>query len=304
MKNIFYNTGRSRQLLFFAFMVIFLGSCNTSQNKSDAYGNFELDKTMISSEAVGKILWLNIEEGMTLQADEKVGQIDTMSLYLQKKQLLANKELVLSNLPNIDAQLKVQQQQLENILVQQKRIEKLFKKQAATQKQLDEVNGNLDLIKVQMTATEVKRNNIYEQVKLIDTQISSLNYQIEKCSVTSPAQGFVISQYARKGEIAAPSKPLFSMANMQDIRLKVYVSGSQLPHISLNQKVKVLIDDSKKENKTLDGEIVWISGEAEFTPKTVQTKEERVNLVYAVKIKVHNNGELKAGMPGEVVFAE
>jgi len=283
-------------------IALLLISCNNEEKQSDAYGNFELDKTMISAEAAGQILWLNIEEGMHLTSLQKIGQIDTMNLYLQKQNLNANQRLILSNLPDIDAQLLVQEQQRKNMVIQQDRLKKLFVKKAATQKQMDDIQGSLDLIDAQISATKVKRNNIHEQVKALNAQIDILNYQIEKCEIISPIDGEVLNQFSRKGEIAAPGKPLFTMASLQDIRLKVYVSGAVLPHIKLHQKVKVLIDENKKENKELSGEIVWISSEAEFTPKTVQTKEERVNLVYAVKIKIPNKGELKAGMPGEVLF--
>ncbi len=279
-------------------------SCDQQNNKSDAYGNFELDKTIVSAEAIGQIIWLDIEEGMHLLENQKVGQVDTMALYYQKNQLLAQQKLVLANIPDVDAQIKVQEQQRKNILVQKNRLNKLFKKKAATQKQLDDINGNLDLLETQLSATKVKRNTIYEQAKAIDSQLATLDHQISKCSIISPIKGIILNQFARKGEIAITGKPLFSIASLQDIRLKVYVSGDQLPHMKLNQKVIVFIDHNKKENKELSGEIVWIASEAEFTPKTVQTKEERVNLVYAVKIKVKNNGELKAGMPGEMMISE
>jgi len=304
MKNTRQINGKWKYALGVLLMVLMLTSCDTAQKKSDAYGNFELDKTMISAEAMGQILWLNIDEGMHLKADQIVGQIDTVNLFLQKQQLAANQQLILSNLPDIDAQMKVQEQQKENILVQQRRIKKLFAKKAATQKQLDDVDGSLDLIEAQISATQVKKNNIYEQAKALDAQIAIINHQIEKCTIICPVDGEVLNQYARTGEMAAPAKPMFSIAALEDIRLKVYVSGAQLPHIKLHQEVKVLIDESKDENRSMTGEIVWISSEAEFTPKTVQTKEERVNLVYAVKIKVPNNGELKAGMPGEIMLED
>lgn len=289
--------GLSLFLLSFVFV-----SCDQQNDKSDAYGNFELDKTIVSAEATGQILWLKIEEGMLLQENQKVGQVDTMVYHYQKNQLKAQQQLVLANIPDIEAQIKVQEQQKKNILVQKNRLEKLFKKKAATQKQLDDINGNLDLLATQLVATNTKRNMIYKQIKAIDSQLATLDYQISNCSIISPINGSILNQFGRKGEIAVTGKAIFSMASLQDIRLKVYVSGSQLPHIKLKQKVSVFIDEDQKENQELEGEIVWIAEEAEFTPKTVQTKEERVNLVYAVKIKVKNNGELKAGMPGEMMI--
>ena len=277
-------------------------SCDKQQEKSDAFGNFEIDKTYVSAQAQGQLLWLDIEEGMGLKAHQKIGQIDTMNLFFQKQQLWSQKELVAASLPEIDAQLAVLQQQEKNRMVQKKRLDNLFEKQAATQKQIDDMQASLDLLTAQMTATKVKRQQIFQQQKLIDSQMATLNHQIEQSAIVCPINGEVLNQFARKGEMVSPAKPLFSMANMQDIRLKVFVSGDQLPHIRLQQKVQVLIDENKSENRMLQGVIVWISEKAEFTPKTVQTKEERVNLVYAVKIKVPHSGELKAGMPAEVIF--
>ena len=293
---------RLKQTIVLIGIATLLIACETKEKKSDAYGNFEIDKTMVSAETMGQIQWLNIEEGMHVKAQQKIGQIDSMSLYLQKQQLYANQRLILANLPDIAAQLKVQLQQRKNVVIQQNRIKKLFVKKAATQKQMDDVQGNIDLLDAQIAATKVKRNNIYEQVKALDAQIDILNYQIEKSIIISPIDGEVLNQFSRTGEIVVAGKPIFAMASLQDVRLKVYITGVQLAHVQLGQKVKVLIDDTKKENSSLEGEIVWISSEAEFTPKTVQTKEERVNLVYAVKIKVQNDGSLKAGMPGEILF--
>ena len=290
------------KILGLILLSLSLFSCDKDAAKSDAFGNFELDKTFVSAEANGRILWLDIEEGKHLKAGEQIGQIDTLMLHYQEAQLLTQQQLILSNIPDVDAQMNVQKQQKKNLLIQQKRMEKLFEKNAATQKQLDDVQAGIDLIDAQMAATEVKRSNIYVQAKAVDSQLETLGYQISRCRIMSPIDGEVLNQFARTGEMAVAGKPLLSMASMNDIVLKAFVSGTQLPHIKLNQKVKVLIDDNKKENTSLEGEIIWIASEAEFTPKTVQTKEERVNLVYAFKVKVNHQGELKAGMPAEVVF--
>lgn len=290
-------------LLFIVFAIsLNFTSCTSENNKSDAFGNFELDKTFVSAEAQGRILWLNIEEGQLLLQNQTIGQIDTMSLHYQKNQLFAQKNLILASIPDINAQYKVQKQQKENTLVNKARIDKLFAKNAATQKQVDDITAALDLINAQLTAIEVKKNQVYEQVAAIESQVETLNYQISKCKIVSPVHGTVLNQLSRTGEMAAPGKPLFSIADIEDIRLKAYVSGDQLIQIKMGQKVNVLIDKSKEQNQSLEGEIVWISEKAEFTPKTVQTKEERVNLVYAFKVKCNNDGSLKAGMPGEVVF--
>lgn len=279
-----------------------LSSCENNNKKSDAFGNFELDKTFVSAESQGRVLWLNIEEGMDLKSEQAIGQIDSMNLHYQKEQLKAQQTLILANLPDIDAQLDVQKQQKANILVNKQRVDQLFAKKAATQKQVDDVQGSLDLINSQLIATEVKKSNVYAQAKAIDSQIATIEYQISKCIITCPVDGKVLTQLSRTGETVAPGKPLFTIAALDDIRLKVYVSGDQLSHLKIGQKVEVLIDDDKTTNTSMDGEIVWIAEQAEFTPKTVQTKKERVNLVYAMKIKCKNDGSLKAGMPAEVNF--
>jgi len=291
-----------KMLIIFGVASLFLTSCNINQNKSDAYGNFELEKTFVSAEAQGRILWLKIDEGQILKENQYIGQIDTMALHYQREQLNSQKNLALASIPDIDAQYHVQKQQKENTLVNKRRIDKLFAKKAATQKQVDDVNAALDLINAQLTAIEVKKKQVYKQVAAIESQVATLDYQISKCKIISPVNGTILNQLSRRGEMAAPGKPLFSIAAKDDIRLKAYVSGDQLPHIKIGEKVKVLIDNTKNENQSLDGEIVWISEKAEFTPKTVQTKEERVNLVYAFKVKCNNDGSLKAGMPGEVNF--
>ena len=300
MKNI----EKIKWVMILGVLIFWITACEKTHQKADAYGNFEIDRTFVSAKAQGELLWLHIEEGMDLKANEQIGQIDTMLWYYQKRQIIAQQKLIAASFPEIHAHLVVQKQQEKNIKVQQNRLNKLFAKDAATQKQLDDVQANLDLLYAQIAATKVKEQQLKEQIEAMNSQIATIDYQILNCRISSPLDGKVLNQFMRKGEMATPGKPLYSMANMQDIRLKVFVSGDQLPHIKIDQKVKVFIDENKKENKILPGVIVWISEKAEFTPKTVQTKQERVNLVYAVKIKVDNKGELKAGMPAEVIFSK
>jgi len=291
-----------KSILAIVTLALVFTSCENNNHKSDAYGNFELDKTFVSAESQGRILWLKIEEGQKLMKGEWLGQIDTLTLHYQKNQLQAQQRLVLATIPDIDAQYKVQLQQKENTLVNKTRVDKLFAKNAATQKQVDDVNAALDLINAQLSAIKVKKNQVFEQVAAIESQITTLDYQISKCQIVAPVNGKVLNQLSRTGEMAAPGKPLFSVAALEDIRLKAYIGGDQLSQVKIGQNVEVLIDKNKTENQSLPGEIVWISEQAEFTPKTVQTKEERVNLVYAFKVKCLNDGSLKAGMPGEVIF--
>ncbi|MCD4788778.1 MAG: efflux RND transporter periplasmic adaptor subunit [Bacteroidales bacterium] len=287
---------------FFLIIVIVLASCSVKNHKSDAYGNFETDDVIISSEANGKLLFFDVEEGEKVEADKLVGIIDTTDLILKKKQLYAQEKAISSRLENIQSQINVQEQQKKNLLVDKKRIENLLKDGAATQKQLDDIDGKLDLIEVQISSIKTQNTTVLTELEVANTQIDQIEESIRKCNIINPINGVVLEKYAEPNEITAFGKPLYKIANLNDIYLRVYVSGAQLPHIKIGEQVEVLIDENEKTNKKLTGKICWISETAEFTPKMIQTKEERVNLVYAVKIKVKNDGSLKIGMPGEANF--
>ncbi len=287
---------------FFLIIVIVLASCSVKNHKSDAYGNFETDDVIISSEANGKLLFFDVEEGEKVEADKLVGIIDTTDLILKKKQLYAQEKAISSRLENIQSQINVQEQQKKNLLVDKKRIENLLKDGAATQKQLDDIDGKLDLIEVQISSIKTQNTTVLTELEVANTQIDQIGESIRKCNIINPINGVVLEKYAEPNEITAFGKPLYKIANLNDIYLRVYVSGAQLPHIKIGEQVEVLIDENEKTNKKLTGKICWISETAEFTPKMIQTKEERVNLVYAVKIKVKNDGSLKIGMPGEANF--
>lgn len=277
-------------------------ACNSNDDKADAYGNFEATEVMVSAMAQGEIFSLVIEEGQELKAGEIIGLIDTTELFLKKEQLIKGIEAVRTRLLTINAQMDVQIQQKKNLVVNQKRLDKLFHDGAATQKQVDDINGAVDLINAQITATSSQEQQVLAEIETMNIQIDQVKEKLSKCYISNPVGGTVLIKYAEAGEVAAPGKPLFKIADLSLMKLKVYVSGDQLPHIKIGQEVEVQIDKTKKENSSLSGTISWISSTAEFTPKTIQTKEERVNLVYAVKILVPNDGSIKIGMPGEVNF--
>jgi len=285
-----------------AFILLLLASCSNETNTSDAYGNFEVKKTMVSAEGNGKLLSFTIDDGQMLQKGEVIGQIDTLVLHLQKEQLFAQKRATLSGLNDIDAQLSVLDQQQINLQINKDRLDRLFEAKAATQKQLDDLQAQADLLVKQKAAIKTQKIRLYDQVKVFDRQEDLLDLSINKCKIKSPIEGRVLNTLSREGEMVAIGKPLFSIANLDLLDLKVYVSGTQLPFVNIGDKVKVFIDQNQEENQKLTGVVSWIAETAEFTPKTIQTKEERVNLVYAVKIQVINDGRLKVGMPGEVVF--
>ncbi|MGV8017018.1 MAG: HlyD family secretion protein [Ignavibacteria bacterium] len=283
-------------------IVAFAGGCSKDDNRSDAYGNFEAVETIVSSESSGKLLEFNVEEGQTLNEGSVVGYIDSVQLQLKKKQLEAAKNLTRTKFKNVSSQVGVYREQKKVALREKDRIERLLKDNAATGKQLDDINGSIDVLNRQIAAVETQNNTTNEELKNYDVQIKQIDDQLSKSTVVNPVNGTVIMKFAEQSEVVNYGKPLYKIADLSVMELRVYVSGSQLPEIKIGQTVKVLIDNGKSEYRNLEGEIFWISSKAEFTPKIVQTKEERVNLVYAVKVRVKNDGSLKIGMPGEVMF--
>jgi len=284
--------------------LLWLSSCTSRNNLSDAYGNFEAVQVTVSAESAGRIHYLKVEEGSQPDSGMIVALVDTTDLYLKKLQLQSQKKAVSVKRNNIESQIAVQQQQKANLLVEKNRVTKLFADKAATQKQLDDINGALDLVEKQIASIQTQNAGITEEMEVIDTQIAQVSESIHKCYIRNPVNGTVLSKYAEAGEIAAPGRALYKIADLSVMELKVYVSGTQLPGIKQGQQVEVLIDADKKSNRKLSGVVSWISPKAEFTPKIIQTKEERVNLVYGIKIRVPNDGSLKIAMPAEVNFVE
>ena len=289
--------------LYFLFILTgFITACQTTEDKSDAFGNFETDEVIVSSEANGKLEAFQIEEGQMLKKGKLIGYVDTTDLVLKEKQLVAQKLAIASKIDNIHSQIEVQKQQKKNALVDKARIESMLKDGAATQKQLDDINGKIDLIDKQIKSIRTQNISVQSEMQVINTQLLQLDESIRKSKIMNPMSGIVLEKYAEANEITTFGKPLYKIANLDFMYLRAYVSGAQLPRIKLGQQVEVLIDDGEKANRSLQGNISWISTTAEFTPKIIQTKEERVNMVYAIKVKVKNDGSLKIGMPGEVKF--
>lgn len=276
-----------------------LYACTNHEKTADAYGNFEAIETLISAQTAGQILEFEIHEGDLLQAGQAIGLIDTVDLWLKKAQLNQQKNVIRSRKIVLQAQLKVQEQQLANNSRDQKRIHQLFDAGAATQKQKEDIDGAIALISNQIAATRAQYTGIEAEIQVIDSQIAQINETLQKSILHNPIEGTVLNKYAEPGEIATPGKPLYKIANLSFLDLKAYITGKQLTDFILNQEVKVFIDGSNDAIE-LPGTISWIASSAEFTPKTIQTKEERTDLVYAIKVRVGNDGRLKIGMPGEV----
>jgi membrane fusion protein YbhG len=286
----------------YLILPILLAACSGNDNKSDAYGNFEAKEVIISAETQGKIIEFKAEEGQKLEKDQIVGIIDTISLSIQKEQLLAQKQAVASKINSIKAQIAVQEEQRSILSTEKDRIEKLYKDNAATQQQYDDINGKYDILEKQIAVTKTQIISVSKEIKVIDSQVKLLNEQISRAIIKNPIDGVLLEKYLEENEIAIPGKALYKVAGMDEIELRVYISGSQLPNIQIGQKVRVFIDKDDEANQEYEGVVFWISDQAEFTPKIIQTKEERVNMVYAVKIRVKNDGKIKIGMPGEVMF--
>jgi HlyD family secretion protein len=310
MKKLFFGIAAITSLLIIG--------CTSNENEFDASGTFEADETIVSSEMPGKILTFNVEEGMHLGKDSVVGTVDATNIDLQQQQVEASINALNEKTANVQPQIEllqnqlaVQQSQLDNLLHERTRIENLLKADAATTKQLDDVNAQIDVVKKSMTVTQqqinVRKNDIATQNRSILSEaeplrkrVAQLEDQQQRSNIVNPVNGTVITKYAEAGEVTSSGKALYKIADLSELNLRAYVTGVQLPAIKLGQQVKVMIDQGEKKYKEYTGNIVWISDKAEFTPKTIQTKEERANLVYAIKVKVKNDGFLKIGMYGEV----
>lgn len=292
-------------LLTGAAVLLFAMSCR-HENTFDASGSFEAVETVISAEGSGKLEAFGVEEGQSLEAGQQVGYIDTVQLFLKKKQLESQMEALASKKPNIAVQLSALQEQLKTAETERKRVDNLVKSGAATTKQLDDIVAQIEVIKRQIDAQkstlEISTTGISKDILPLKIQVEQLDDQLLKSRIVNPVGGTVIAKYAEQSEMVATGKPLYKIANLSEIILRVYISANQLPQVKLNQTVKVHTDDGKGGFAETSGVITWISDKAEFTPKTIQTKEERANLVYAMKIKVKNDGTYKIGMYGEVNF--
>ncbi|MEK6781039.1 MAG: efflux RND transporter periplasmic adaptor subunit [Bacteroidota bacterium] len=281
-------------------------SCSRNNSEFDATGNFEADEVIISAEASGKILQLSAEEGTELKSQVVIGLIDTTQLHLRKKQLEYSIRAINAKQPNANLQLAAITEQIETARREKKRVENLLKDDAATQKQLDDLNAQLELLQRQYDATQstlnITKQSLQSETLPLKAQLEQLEDQITKSQIINPVNGTVLSLYAKQNEVVNPGKALYKIADLSIVILRAYISGSQLSQIKLGQSVKVLVDAPDDGYKEYQGTITWVSDKAEFTPKTIQTKEERANLVYAIKIDVKNDGYLKLGMYGEVKF--
>lgn len=301
-------------------MLLALFGCSKSNSEFDAQGVFESEEVIVSAEVPGKLLAFPINEGDSLIKDQVVAYLDSAGYVLQREQLNATLSSINEKTTDVSPQVvllnnqeQVQQTQLKNLLFEKGRIENLLKSDAATRKQLDDINFQIESVGKQIKVTQQQINvqvaNVHNQNKAVLSELNPVHKKIDqvedlirKTRVLNPVNGTVLTTYAREGEMTVAGKPLYKIANVQELTLRMYITGDQLAMVKIGQKVKVFIDKDKKSYKEYTGVISAIAAKAEFTPKTIQTKDERANLVYAVKVLVKNDGDIKIGMYGEVRF--
>lgn len=295
-----------KRTLSLILIVTVITSCSNKQTEADASGTFEAIETIISAEANGVLQQLIVQEGQTLQAGEIVGYVDSTQLYLKKKQIQAQVDAVLSKTPRISTQLAALRTQLEHAQREYQRVEQLYEEDGATEKQRDDARANMLVIENQLDAQRsslsITSTSLKEETYPLMLQMTQVEDQLKKCTLRNPMAGTVLVRYVEPYEMAATGKPLYKIADLSNLILRAYITGNQFSTLQLNQKVRVSVDDGEGGLKPYTGIVEWISDQAEFTPKSIQTKDERANLVYAIKVKVKNNGLLKIGMYGEINF--
>jgi HlyD family secretion protein len=292
---------KTTQILILA--AILITGCKNNTEQADAYGNFEATEVIVSSETNGRILNFSAAEGSLIETGATIAVTDTTLLLLQRAEIDAGMNSVKTRLASINAQNDILIQQIENINVNVSRIGKMLKDDAATRKQFDDLTGQVAVLEKQIAANNTQKASVAAELSVFASKKATLNEQIRRIYVKSPLKGTIIEKYSEQGEITAAGRPLVKIADLSVIKLKVYVSGGQLGSVKTGQTCTVRIDKGEQEYSTFNGTVSYVSEKAEFTPKIIQTKEERVILVYAVNIDVINDGTLKSGMPGEAIFS-
>jgi HlyD family secretion protein len=292
-------------ILALLFITVSFG-CKKNKRASDAFGVFESTEITVSSESNGKILWFNVEEGSSYQQGEEVGCIDTLQIYLQVKQLEASIGAAMAKRPDLPSQVRVLYNKLETLNKEKERIATLVAANAATSKQLDDINAEINITNSQIVAMEsnltITNKSIMEEIEAMRFQKMQLQDALAKCHIKSPIAGTVLKKYIEANELAFQGRPLFKIADLTNMFIRVYITEDMLSTVSLGQQVDIHIDMPNNGEKVMEGTVSWISSKAEFTPKMIQTKNERVNLVYAVKVAFKNDGSAKIGMPGDIKF--
>lgn len=279
-------------------------ACSGEKNEFDATGVFEATEVTVSAEQTGKLLTFDVTEGSKVDAGVEVGLVDTVQLYLKARQIGATKLVYSAQMPEVQKQLAGLKQQLEKARQEEARFASLVKEGASNQKVLDDASSQVAVLQKQVDALQStlqnSTNSLSAQMNTADVQQLQVIDQLHKCHISSPISGVVLEKYAECGEFTAIGKPLFKVADINNIYLRAYITADQLTGLKLGQKVRVYADQGKDGRKEYEGTLTWIADKAEFTPKTIQTRDERANLVYAIKVSVKNDGLIKMGMYGEI----
>jgi HlyD family secretion protein len=291
---------KTRFVIIFAFAL--MAGCKSENDQADAFGTFEATEVVVSAETSGRILKFDIREGEKLDEGAQIALLDTTLFHLQKAEADAAMNAVKTRIQSVNAQNDILNQQIENLNVNIARIENMLRSDAATQKQFDDLTGQVSVLRRQMAANNTQKASVAAEIAAIEAKKTTLDEHIRRSCVKSPLAGTILTKFAEAGEMTTAGRPLVKIADLSVIRLKVYVSGAQLSSLKTGAPCTVRVDDGAKGYRSCPGTIAHIADKAEFTPKIIQTKEERVTLVYAVTIDVANDGTLKPGMPGEAIF--
>lgn len=304
--NEYIETDNMKRSFAYPLLVLLAASCVEGNKAYDASGVFESTEVTVSAEGNGKILSLDLQEGDRLEAGQIVGCIDTVQLHLSEVQLEASRRAVGSGRLDISRQIAALESQIGKQRQELDRFTKLEKAGASNRKQVEDIQAQIETLERQLAAQEESLNssnrNVSGQADALEAQIEQIRDRIRKCVITSPVAGTVLAKYSEAGEFAALGRALFKVADIDNIRLRAYITADQLTSLKLGQQVRVFADQGSSGRKEYAGTLIWISDKAEFTPKTIQTRDERANLVYAVKIAVENDGLIKLGMYGDIKF--
>lgn len=304
--NEYIETDNMKRSFAYPLLVLLAASCVEGNKAYDASGVFESTEVTVSAEGNGKILSLDLQEGDRLEAGQIVGCIDTVQLHLSEIQLEASRRAVGSGWLDISRQIAALESQIGKQRQELDRFTKLEKAGASNHKQVEDIQAQIETLERQLAAQEESLNssnrNVSGQADALEAQIEQIRDRIRKCVITSPVAGTVLAKYSEAGEFAALGRALFKVADIDNIRLRAYITAEQLTALKLGQQVRVFADQGSSGRKEYAGTLIWISDKAEFTPKTIQTRDERANLVYAVKIAVENDGLIKLGMYGDIKF--
>lgn len=293
-------------LFTFSFSLLTFFSCSSNGNNYDAMGVFEATEVVVSAKAQGEIIRLDVTEGDEVKTDVTLGVIDATKLNLQQQSLQDNRDAQTARILNLQEQTASIQQQINNLQQEYQRFSRLLAKGAATQKQVDDLANQIKVMKAQLTATQSQlrsaNESIQHQVDASDQQMKIVGSQMDDAIIKSSINGTILKKYAERGEYVVPGKALFKVADLQEMILRAYITADQFDQLKLGQRVKVMVDNGSEAQREYNGKVTWIAQKAEFTPKTIQTKDERANLVYAIKISVKNDGMIKIGQYGECYF--